>query len=409
MMHGNRPSPVQSTSAITEVLVTTTLIQVMATATMLALAPIAAHAASDFGVSPHAIGYQISLIYLFGAAGSAFTGSLVARLGPVRVEQLALVLFAAGLLALATAHLLAGALGSALIGVGYGLQNPASSQILSRIAPAHRRNMIFSIKQAGVPVGGALASIGFPLLDKATGWQTGFALLAIAPIGLCLLLERHARDHAPGAETTVATNWLRSALAGQKMALRGPFLPLSLLSLLYSSVQLTVSAFVVLMLVEDRGWSLAAAAATAALVQVAGACGRVLWGILGDRLRHGMIVLAAIGAICTLALLALWATPAMPAPLLVAVLCTLGATASGWNGVAMAEMARHCAPHEAGSVIGAILVYTFIGVVVGPSAFSALYGHIGAYGHTFALFGLASGIGCVLAFAAAVRQRPRPS
>lgn len=392
---------------ILEVLATTTLIQVIATAIMLALTPIAPRAAISFGVSPHVIGYQISLMYLFGAAGSAFTGSLVGRYGAVRVEQMALALFAIGLIGLATSHLMIAALASALIGVGYGVQNPASSQILSPIVPPHRRNMMFSIKQAGVPVGGALASLGIPLLDRAFGWQRSFVALAILPVGLGLYLNRHARNRP--RPVRAGPHWLLSALADQKLALRPPFRALSLVSLLYSSVQLTVSTFVVLMLVEDRGWSLVSAAGTAAVVQLSGAPGRILWGLASDRTRSGMAVLAVIGVICTAAMLALWSAPDMPAPVLVLVLCTLGATASGWNGVAMAEMAHHCQPHEAGRVTGAILVYTFIGVVIGPAAFAALYGVMGSYSHTFALFGIASGLGSALALATALRSGKHPA
>lgn len=402
-MHANRSPAAPRRGQMLEVLATTTLIQIIATAIMLALTPIAPRAALSFGVSSHFIGYQISLIYVFGAAGSAFTGLLVGRYGAVRVEQLAMGLFTLGLLGLATAHLALAALASAMIGIGYGVQNPASSQILSPITPPHRRNMIFSIKQAGVPVGGALASLCLPLVDRAIGWQHGLIALAILPVLLGLYLNRHAR-HGP-ATANKEVHWLRSVLADQKLALRPPFRALSLLSLLYSSVQLTVSTFVVLMLVEDRGWTLVSAAGIAALVQLAGAFGRVLWGMASDRARSGMAMLTAIGVICTAALAALWFAPTMPAALLVTLLCVLGATASGWNGVAMAEMARHCQPHEASRVTGAILVYTFLGVVIGPAAFAATYGVTGSYSHTFALFALVSALGCALALGSALRQR----
>jgi MFS family permease len=401
------PHPVQAKAGtqggIVEVLVTTTLIQIIATATMLGLTPIAPHAGQSFGISPHMIGYQISLIYVFGALGSAFTGSLVARAGPVRVEQLALLLFAAGLLGLATSNLWLAALASALIGIGYGVQNPASSQILSRIAPAHQRNMIFSIKQAGVPVGGVIASLGFPLLDRAIGWQAGFAIITLIPIGLCLYLNRHvAGDERPPANSS--KNWLAALLADQKLIWRGPFRALSLLSLLYSSVQMSLSTFIVLMLVEERGWGLIAAAGVAGLVQLSGAFGRVFWGVASDRAGHGMAILALIGLICTLGLIALWNLATLPELVLIPILCLLGATASGWNGVAMAEMARLCDPGEASRVIGAVLVYTFIGVVIGPSSMAALYGEIGSYGHGLALFAVASGIGTVIAAISAARQ-----
>lgn len=395
-------------ASITEVLVTTTLIQIIGTATMLAMAPIAPRAALDFGVDPHFVGFQISLIYIFGAAGSAFAGPLVNYLGAIRVEQLSLMLFAAGLLGLAPANLLTGAVASALIGVGYGVQNPASAQILSRIVPAERRNIIFSIKQAGVPAGVAMASLGLPLLDEVIGWRLGFVVLAAVPIALTIYLQREALDPALrniSSKTAERTDWFAFVVKSQKRALQSPFLSLSLITLFYSSVQLTVSTFLVLMLVEDHGWPLVSAAAIAALVQVAGAFGRVLWGLAGDRTGSSMAVLGLIGLISTVALMLLYVLPDMPKPQLIALLCALGATASGWNGVAMAEMAHRSEPNEASTITGAILVYTFFGVVAGPSLFAVLYDRIGAYGPTYALFALASGVGTVLALGSALQQR----
>lgn len=395
-------------ASITEVLITTTLIQIIGTATMLAMAPIAPRAAQDFGVDPHFVGFQISLIYIFGAAGSAFAGPLVNYLGAIRVEQLSLMLFAAGLLGLAPANLMIGAVASALIGVGYGVQNPASAQILSKIVPPERRNIIFSIKQAGVPAGVAMASLGLPLLDEMIGWRAGFVVLAVVPIALTIYLQREALDPALKNitnRTDERVDWLAFVFKSQKRALQRPFLSLSLITLFYSSVQLTVSTFLVLMLVEDMGWPLVSAAAIAALVQVAGAFGRVLWGLAGDKTGSGMAILGLIGLICTAGLVLLSLIPDMPQPLLIALLCSLGATASGWNGVAMAEMAYRSTPNEASTITGAILVYTFFGVVAGPSLFAVLYDEIGVYGPTYGLFAAASGIGTLLAFGSALQAR----
>lgn len=386
-----------------EVLATTTLIQIIGTATMLCLTPIASVAALSFGVDAHMVGYQISLIYCFCALGSAFTGALVGRHGPVRIEQLALILFAVGLLGLATSNFWLAALASALIGLGYGMVNPTSSLILNRVAPPHHRNMIFSIKQAGVPIGGVVAALSFPLLDRIFGWQASFAVVALLPITLGLYLN-HQVEGSRRPQFTQGKNWLESLLDDQSLIWLGPLRPLIMMSLLYSAVQMILTTFIVLMLIEDRGWSLMAAAGTAGLVQLSGAFGRIFWGVASDRTGRGMAMLAVIGGICTVGMIGLYQIETMPEWLLILILCMLGATASGWNGVAMAEMVRMFNAEEASRVVGAILVYTFIGVVLGPASFAALYGVIGSYGACFALFGAASGLGCLVALLASLRE-----
>ena len=54
-------------------------------------------------------------------------------------------------------------LGALIIGLGYGPITPASSAILNEVTPNRIRALIFfSIKQSGVPIGGAIAGILVP-------------------------------------------------------------------------------------------------------------------------------------------------------------------------------------------------------------------------------------------------------
>ncbi len=101
-----------------------TLIQIVATASVLALTAIAPTVAADLGIGAYLIGYQISLIYASGMFSSAVAGTLVKRLGPVRVEQLALACFLLGFVGIAMAQVLPIIVASLLIGIGYGLNNP---------------------------------------------------------------------------------------------------------------------------------------------------------------------------------------------------------------------------------------------------------------------------------------------
>jgi len=58
----------------------------------------------------------------------------------------------------------------------------------------------------------------------------------------------------------------------------------------------------------------------------------------------------------------------------------LGATAIGWNGVYLAEVARRAPKGQAGMATGGTLAFTFMGVVTGPSMFGLLAEGVGSYG-----------------------------
>ena len=73
-------------------------------------------------------------------------------------------------------------LASVAIGIGYGLNNPAASEMLSRFTPKRRRNIVFSLKQSGVPLGGILAALALPLLAQGLGWCVALGVSGGVPI-----------------------------------------------------------------------------------------------------------------------------------------------------------------------------------------------------------------------------------
>jgi len=388
--------------SIASVLATTTTIQILSTMTALALTGIAPLVAGEFGLAPHYVGYQISVIYAAGTFASAMAGTLIQHRGPVQVEQLALACFGTALLLLTSASPWMALLASMVIGVGYGVQNPASAQILGAVTPPHRRSLIFSIKQAGVPIGGVVAALLIPALAGWLGWRTTFVLGAVPCFAMIGVLALKGGPERPAAPVTISV-W-RGFVYEQRLVWgKAPLRVLAMLGMLYSSIQLSLSAFAVIMLVEHH-WSMVAAGLVAGGVQACGALGRVSWGGLGDRFG-GFTVLAVIGVVSMACMIALWRIDALPAAVAIAVLCLLGFCMSGWNGVVMAECTRHCAPEDAGRVIGGSLVYTFIGVMIGPAAMATIYGFTGDYGTSFLLVSWVAGLGALLAGRAAISSK----
>ncbi|BDA84370.1 MFS transporter [Aureimonas sp. SA4125] len=395
----DRPGPL-----LWSILAGATAVQVVATAAALALTAISPAVSKALGIGPHFVGYQISLIYLAGIFASAYAGATLRRFGALRVEQLCLACFAAGLLCFSAARLDLLILGSVFIGIGYGYQNPAASQMLMGITPARWRNLVFSIKQAGVPMGGMLASLAFPFLALFFGWQGGLALSAIVPVVLACLLQATQGDLHPVKTASLASNAANGFLADQRLLLADPNLrALATLGFLYSGVQLSLSAFAVTTLVENAGWSILAAGSLAAAMQLAGAIGRVSWGYLADRLGGGFVTLCGLGIAGGLSAVALFWLDVMPAPLQVLLMTVNGALWLGWNGVLLAETARHAPAGRAGAMTGGVLIYTFLGVMVGPSTFALVAGALGSFPSTFALFGGCGFAGAVVAFRRARR------
>jgi len=348
------------------------------------MAPVAGPA---LGVAPAAVGYYIAASYLGSMLGSAAAGGWVARFGPIRVSQAALALCFLGLaLAASGAALWVVVLGGFIVGVGYGPTTPASSSILVRTPPRYF-SLIFSIKQTGVPAGGALAGALVPVLILAFGWQWGAVAIGGACLALALAIgavrARYDLDLDPRAPVS-----LRSALAPVRLALREPRLrQMCIAGFVYGGVQITLVTYLVTFLVESFGLSLVLAGLVMAVAQIASVTGRIVWGVLADRAfrRRTMLGLLGVGMGVS-ALLALAAGPAWPKWLLFVYASVFGATAVGWNGVFLAEVARLAPGGRAGEATGGALFFTFLGVVVTPLLFNAALALSGSYALAYSIF-----------------------
>ena len=133
-------------------------------------------------LTPAGIGLYLLCAYAGAVLGSLSAGALVDRWGAILTSQCALLLTAAGLM-LAALYPGALLLAAVLIGMGYGPITPASSHVLIQTTPVKRLNLVFSIKQTGVPVGVALSGFCIPPL-ASTGWMWTLLILALACVAV---------------------------------------------------------------------------------------------------------------------------------------------------------------------------------------------------------------------------------
>ena len=109
----------------------------------------------------------------------------------------------------------------------------------------------------------------------------------------------------------------------------------------------------------------------------------------------GMLaVLAGLMALSSVATALL--STSMSTVLLLGILAVFGASAIGWNGVYLAEVARQAPKGQASLATGGTLAVTFLGVVLGPPLFGAMSGLFGSYRAGYAALALPTLACCVL-------------
>lgn len=374
-------------------LVATFTVQVLASASS-ATAPVIAPAlARAFAIDAHVIGLYTALLFCGTLASSLVGGVLIARFGAIRVTQTALLLCAAGL-AVGTIGGIAGLAACAILaGCGLGPTTPASSHLLARLAPPEWRNIVFSLKQTGVPLGVGLAGIAVPLLTVGFGWRAGFIAVAVSCAALAVALQliraRFDDDRQPGLRRGPL-----GLLAPMRMIFADPTIrPLIVAASLFTGSQGCVNGFLVAALVTDIGRDLVQAGFILSVALAFGAGARVFWGWVADRLMSPRRVLSLVGMGMTLSsLLFLAIAPQSPDWAVIAVSSMMGATAVGWNGVYLAEIARVAGVGRAAEVTGSASLIGFIGVVVMAPMFTLILELGVSYAFGFVLFGTLSGL-----------------
>jgi MFS family permease len=393
-MSATRPAP-----GLAFLLVTLLAAQTFGTVATMTLPAVAPAVAATHGINASLIGYQISVLALFMLVSLTLGSRLSVRWGACRTTQVALLLLVAGCLMAALPHAAFVFVSSVGFGLGYGLLSPPASQLLARFTPAARRNLVFSIKQTGVPLGGILAAAITPAIAVKLGWQ--WALAGTAAI-LCVLVIAMQRWRAVWDDDRDPSVRLAShpfsgiAIVWSRVVLR----LLSISGGCFVVVQVCLQTFTVVLFVEQLGIDLITAGVVLTASQVGGVFGRPFWGWLADVTRSCFGVLSVLaGVMLVTCVLVPALQPGWPVAIACALFFVLGSTASGWNGAFMAEVARLSPRKDISTATAGSLVFVNFGKMIGPILFTTAYFATGSYTLVFGLLAVpaAVGLGSVLA------------
>ncbi len=355
------------------------------------------------GLPAESIGFVSALLSVGICWFLACGGPMLGHFGPIRTLQAGLAFTALGLIVLAQPLGLLSLAGALAIGFGSGPNTPAGSKILIRAAPPRHRTLIFSIKQAGVPLGGALAGLIIAPLVLSHGLSTALWTVVGATLAT-ILIAWPFRRRLDGEERHDQPGWARSLLSWSTMTrslatLRAhPSLPmLAGLGASFSVMQACLMAFTATYVVTRHGASLAEAGRVVAVMHTASMVGRITMGWAADRIGHAMRHLALQAVASALAVCLLMASSGLGAGALYASAALVGFIAIGWNGVHIAELARVAPLAQVSDVTSAASLCGFMGSILGPLAFAMLVGWTGSYAVAFlavagqlALFGMAA-------------------
>ena len=354
----------------------------------LVLPILAPEVADALGISPEWLGLFQFLTHSTGIVAAMACGGFIVRYGALRVAQVTLALMAGGVLLAGTGMIWLMPIAAMLLGLTYG-STPSSSHILARLSPPHLAPLIFSIKQAAVPVGSLVAGYAVPAAYTMFGLWGAFVATAIASLAFAALLQvlrprlddDRKPDHPLSFGDVRAT--VTSVLASR--ALRG----LALTAFSLGGLQAVFATFFVTFLIRDIDFTLAAAGELFGISGAVALVTRIIWGWLGG-LIVGVRPLVAgltLGGAASAFVMAL-VDPSWPWLAVAAVAIAYNATAISWHGILIAEVARLAPEGRVGAMVGGILACNGIGMMSYPALFGVIAGIAGHYGVAFAVLGV---------------------
>ena len=320
------------------------------------------------------IGYYTSLLYLSATAGSLLTPRLLESLdvGRIQLGGLVATLFGFALFGQiehSGIGLGLALLGIVLMGLAYGVIVPSSALLLADRFSRRWQPLVVSIRQTGVPVGTALVALIAPLVVQHWGWRSmslvvaGGAALTFM-LSTPLLLESRLEPRAAGPRPNL--------LAGLRETFRHPAtLRLAMVSGFYGINQAALTTYLVPSLVWLHAMSIGRAAGFLAIATASGACARILFGITTSRFGRPYRHLRLIGFMSGLA----WVMVLWPGPSSMRLICgagLLGATAMGWNGILLAQLAQEAPCGKTADAVGAGTALAYFGVLTAPFVYVAV-------------------------------------
>ncbi|MGE0820776.1 MAG: MFS transporter [Candidatus Binatia bacterium] len=258
-------------------------------------------------------------------------------------------------------------------GMGASFPTPAGSKAVMAWFPVEKRGMAMGVRQTGIPVGGAMAAATLPAIAALMGWRTAVVVSGVTcfiAVGVCGFLYR-SPESVPGSLTRTVQKRrerLRDILTKDiaLLGIAGALLPLGQFALL---------TYLALYLKETQNIPVTTTATLLVGAQIAGAAGRILWGIWSDRLfrQHRKPALVWANAFAAGGSLILgWLPQGVPLWVIDIVVLGYAFNTIGWHGSWIAMLAETAGPDKQGRTLGMAMTLMYPGIIALPPLFGLL-------------------------------------
>ncbi len=294
-------------------------------------------------------------------------GYVLDRVGERIVMTVGSALTAAAAYAAASAHSMVW-LGVFLFlgGMAAASCNGAGGRLVSGWFPPDQRGLAMGVRQTAQPLGIALGALVMPELAEH-GLRAGLMFPAVACAVAAVLSIAGVKDPPRKSRDTATDEELASPYRVSSVLWR-----IHAVSSLLMMPQTVTVTFMLVWLIRNDGWSIAAAGGVMTVSQLLGALGRVMVGRWSDRIGSRMQPVALIAAITAMTLFLLAYADHRGWRVEVALMIVVSVVAVLDNGLEATAVTEYAGPFWSGRALGIQNTTQRLMAAAGPPMFGAL-------------------------------------
>lgn len=278
-----------------------------------------------------------------------------------------------------------------LLGASYASVQPGGTKAMVKwFAPA-QRGMATGIRQAGLPLGTALAAMTLPVLASQQGWQSAILLQGLVGVagGLAFVFFYRSADSGTSQAVTAPPNPIQ--LIREVSAYKALW-PVMLAGVAMVTFQYTFATHVLTFLTQRFGMSVVTAGLLYSVSQWVGIAGRIGLAWISDHFwpNRRMRSLVATMLICVALTVCIAALPASTPNWMLAVLfVVVGIFGVGWYPLYLLQVAEMAPKTAVASTISFSMTMNMVAISIVPPLFGLI---VDGSSYLWAWMALAAGL-----------------
>ncbi|MBN2910061.1 MFS transporter [Polycladomyces sp. WAk] len=354
------------------ILAVATWVQATATLVTYGVGPLAAIWQKQWGLSAAQAGLLVSAVQVGPLLSMLLIGHALDRYGERWLVSLgACMLGMTFFLVSFTTHYLLLLLLLGIVGIWYGTAQPGGSKVILRWFPKKERGLAMGVRQAGIPIGGAIGGTLLPYLSLHFGWPSAvYAQSVLAVAGGLLFLALYREPQVPPKHQRQTNSRFRQKI--KAITSNRKMLPILCTGMIMVTLQMVLVGHLMLFFGNEKKTGLVIAGQLLSTALISGMAGRIVLAHISDRWWGGnresvlhLSIWASVFGVTALIFL-----PAVPPVWSLFVLSAwLGFFGIGWFSSFLLAVAEQAPPQSEGLMVSYALTLNQVAIILAPALF----------------------------------------